>query len=190
MGFSAPSREAVDAFWQAGIDAGLASGGDPGPRPQYLPDYYGAFLIDPDGNSIEACLHGRAGHGLLIDHLWIRVPDVGAAREYYRLIGPHAGFSIVTDEPQLVRFRGERGGSLTLLCDGQPATTKVHLAFPGSPAQVDAFHAAAVAAGYRDDGPPGPRPYHPEYYGAFVLDPAGHSTEVVDHGSFTPRGPA
>jgi hypothetical protein len=47
---------------------------------------------------------------------------------------------------------------------------------------VDAFHQAAVAAGYRDNGPPGERPvYHPGYYGAFVLDPAGFNVEVVHH---------
>ena len=49
-------------------------------------------------------------------------------------------------------------------------------------AVVDAFHAAAVAAGYRDNGAPGERPqYHPGYYGAFVLDPDGHNIEVVNH---------
>ena len=47
---------------------------------------------------------------------------------------------------------------------------------------VDAFHAAALAAGYADNGEPGERPkYHPGYYGAFVLDPAGINVEVVNH---------
>ena len=58
----------------------------------------------------------------------------------------------------------------------------VHIAFRGDNATVDAFHAAAVAAGYRDNGAPGERPiYHPGYYGAFVLDPDGNNVEVVDH---------
>jgi catechol 2,3-dioxygenase-like lactoylglutathione lyase family enzyme len=51
--------------------------------------------------------------------------------------------------------------------------------------EVDAFYEAAVAAGGRDHGKPGPRPeYHPKYYGAFVLDPDGHNLEAVihDHG--------
>ena len=57
-----------------------------------------------------------------------------------------------------------------------------HIAFPGDNAAVDAFHAAAVAAGYRDNGAPGKRPhYHPDYYGAFVLDPDGNNIEVVAH---------
>src|SRR5829696_6610762 len=54
VGFRAPSREAVDAFWQAGIDAGYRDDGPPGPRTIYGSDYYGGFLLDPDGNSAEA----------------------------------------------------------------------------------------------------------------------------------------
>ena len=54
IGFRAPTREAVDAFWQAGIDAGFRDDGAPGPRAIYGPDYYGGFLLDPDGNSAEA----------------------------------------------------------------------------------------------------------------------------------------
>jgi catechol 2,3-dioxygenase-like lactoylglutathione lyase family enzyme len=49
VGFHAPTREAVDAFWQAGIDAGFRDDGAPGPRAIYGPDYYGGFLLDPDG---------------------------------------------------------------------------------------------------------------------------------------------
>src|SRR5215218_8156175 len=54
IGFRAPSHAAVDAFWQAGIDAGYRDDGAPGPRTVYGPDYYGGFLLDPDGNSVEA----------------------------------------------------------------------------------------------------------------------------------------
>ena len=54
VGFRAPSREAVDAFWQAGIDAGCRDDGAPGRRTVYGPDYCGGFLLDPDGNSAEA----------------------------------------------------------------------------------------------------------------------------------------
>ena len=59
----------------------------------------------------------------------------------------------------------------------------MHLAFPApTNAAVDAFHAAALAAGYRDNGAPGERPvYHAGYYGAFVLDPDGNNVEVVNH---------
>ena len=61
VGFRAPSRAAVDACWQAGIDAGYRGDGAPGPRADYGPDYYGAFLLDPDGNSVEAVHTKREG---------------------------------------------------------------------------------------------------------------------------------
>ena len=54
VGFRACDRAQVDAFWQAGLDAGYRSDGAPGLRAQYSPAYYGAFLLDPDGNSVEA----------------------------------------------------------------------------------------------------------------------------------------
>ncbi len=57
--FTAPSREAVQAFHEAGLAAGGADDGAPGPRPQYSPDYYGAFLRDPVGNKIEAVRYGE-----------------------------------------------------------------------------------------------------------------------------------
>ena len=57
VGFAARSREEVDAFWRTGVDAGYASDGEPGLRPQYHPNYYGGFLLDPDGNNVEAVNH-------------------------------------------------------------------------------------------------------------------------------------
>jgi catechol 2,3-dioxygenase-like lactoylglutathione lyase family enzyme len=61
--------------------------------------------------------------------------------------------------------------------------TGVHVAFAvGSRDEVDRFHTAGVAAGGRDNGAPGVRPhYHPNYYGAFILDPDGHNIEAVCH---------
>jgi catechol 2,3-dioxygenase-like lactoylglutathione lyase family enzyme len=83
IGFRAPTQEQVDAFWQAGIDAGYRDDGEPGPRPVYGDDYYGGFLLDPDGNSAEAVFGGSADKGGVIDHVWIRVADVAAARDDY-----------------------------------------------------------------------------------------------------------
>src|SRR5262245_37672693 len=59
VGFRAGEHAQVDAFWQAGVDAGYRDAGAPGPRAQYGPSYYGGFLLDPDGNSIEAVHHER-----------------------------------------------------------------------------------------------------------------------------------
>jgi catechol 2,3-dioxygenase-like lactoylglutathione lyase family enzyme len=180
IGFYAPSREHVDAFWRTGVDAGYRDDGAPGPRPQYSNDYYGAFLLDPDGNSAEAVHHGSPRTGR-IDHLWIRVADVDAARQFYETVSPHTGFRLGTQVPGRVHFRSASGSSFGLV-DGTP-TEHVHLAFGASDnATVDAFHRAATEAGYRDNGAPGERPqYHAGYYGAFVLDPDGNNVEVVNH---------
>ena len=78
------------------------------------------------------------------------------------------------------QFVGE-SGSFSLVA-GDP-TENVHMAFPAARNEtVDAFHRAALEAGYRDHGPPGERPvYHPGYYGAYVLDADGNNVEVVNH---------
>jgi catechol 2,3-dioxygenase-like lactoylglutathione lyase family enzyme len=179
IGFGAPSREHVDRFWRAGTDAGWRDDGAPGERPEYRDDYYGAFLLDPDGNSAEAVHHAEVRPPGHIDHLSVRVADRAAAQRFYETIAPHAGFRLADDRVRS-RFVGA-GGSLSLV-DGDP-TEHVHLAFPATEdAAVDAFHRAAIEAGYRDNGPPGERPqYHPGYYAAYVLDPDGNNVEVVNH---------
>ncbi len=82
VGFRARDRAQVDAFWQAGVDAGYRDEGAPGPRTQYGPTYYGGFLLDPDGNSVEA-VHGDREDAVpdgRVDHLWLRVRDPQASR--------------------------------------------------------------------------------------------------------------
>jgi catechol 2,3-dioxygenase-like lactoylglutathione lyase family enzyme len=184
VGFRARDRRQVDAFWQTAIDAGYRDEGAPGPRPQYGPTYYGGFLLDPDGNSVEALHSDRedavsVGH---IDHLWIRVRDIEASRRFYTAIAPHAGLRVAHDAPDRVHLRGPDYG-LSLVRDERPPTEHVHLAFPArEDATVRGFHAAALAAGYEDNGAPGERAvYHRGYYGAFVLDPDGNNVEVVNH---------
>jgi catechol 2,3-dioxygenase-like lactoylglutathione lyase family enzyme len=181
IGFAAPSRAHVDAFWQAGVAAGYRDDGAPGLRPQYTEDYYGAFLLDPDGNSVEA-VHYEWVRERGIDHLWIRVSDIEASKRFYEAVAAHAAFQLRRDTPERVRFAGEdRSGSLTFV-PGAP-TENVHLAFPVADNEsVDAFHRALTGAGYRDSGRPGERPiYHAGYYGAFVLDPDGNNVELVNH---------
>jgi catechol 2,3-dioxygenase-like lactoylglutathione lyase family enzyme len=180
VGFVAPSRNHVDEFWRVGTDAGYRDDGRPGPRPEYGGEYYGAFLLDPDGNSAEAVHHESLREGGVIDHLWIRVADVEAAKRFYEAVAPHARFRLRFDRPERARFAGESGSFSVVL--GEP-TEHVHLAFPAHEnAAVDAFHEALTAAGYRDNGAPGERPiYHPGYYSAFVLDPDGNNIELVNH---------
>jgi catechol 2,3-dioxygenase-like lactoylglutathione lyase family enzyme len=82
VGFGVSSRERVDDFWRVGTAAGYRDDGEPGPRPEYGDDYYGGFLLDPDGNSVEA-VHGERRQPVpdgRIDHLWIRVRDPQASR--------------------------------------------------------------------------------------------------------------
>jgi catechol 2,3-dioxygenase-like lactoylglutathione lyase family enzyme len=181
IGFCAWSHEDVDRFWQTGVDAGYESDGEPGMRTQYRDGYYGSFLLDPDGNSVEAVHHGGMRAKGNIDHLWIRVPDLAAAAEFYEKLSPYTGFRLKSRPPGRVHFDGE-GTSFALLEDSY-TTENLHIAFgTDSNNTVEAFHAAAIAAGYRDNGPPRERPvYHPGYYGAFVFDPAGTNVEVVNH---------
>jgi predicted lactoylglutathione lyase len=74
-------------------------------------------------------------------------------------------------------------GDFSIAADGKPLTQDVHVAFAAKNRdEVDGFHRVALAAGYRDNGPPGERPiYHEGYYGAFVLDPDGNNVEAVFH---------
>jgi catechol 2,3-dioxygenase-like lactoylglutathione lyase family enzyme len=183
VAFVARSRENVDAFWRAGIDSGYTSDGEPGPRPQYSPGYYGGFLLDPDGNSVEAVHADEPRLGVnVIDHLWIGVADLAAANRFYATITPLLGLRVAHERPE--RFHVVGGGrSFALVQDGRPPTEHLHLAFPAPDnATVAEFHRVAVTAGYRDNGPPGERPlYHAGYYGAFVLDSDGNNVEAVCH---------
>jgi catechol 2,3-dioxygenase-like lactoylglutathione lyase family enzyme len=178
IAFTAPSRGHVDEFWRAGTDTGYRDGGFPGLRPEYRDDYYGAFLRDPDGINVEAVHHGDTRPGL--DHLWLRVADVTASKQFYAAVAPHAGFRLQHESPNRAQFAGE-GASFSVVA-GDPSEN-VHIAFPvDDDATVDAFHSALTGAGFRDNGPPGERPvYHEGYYGAFVLDPDGNNIELVNH---------
>ncbi len=182
VGFGAADRQAVDAWWSRMTDAGFKSDGEPGPRPEYGPAYYGAFVLDPDGNSIEA-MHHESSVPSGIQHLWFRTHDVTAARDFYESVAPFAGIELKYDETDrfLYRFLDGRG-SFSFVAGDEP-TENVHIAFTAPDrAAVDAFYAAAISAGYRDNGAPGERPqYHPGYYAAFVLDPDGHNVEAVFH---------
>jgi catechol 2,3-dioxygenase-like lactoylglutathione lyase family enzyme len=184
VAFAARSREDVDAFWRRGVEAGYRSDGEPGLRPLYTPDYYGGFLLDPDGNSVEAVHRPlRTESGPPIDHLWLGVSDLGESRRFYEAIAPVLGLRVGEgDLPEYVFVAGG-GRHLALVADGRPQAENVHLAFPvASNEAVAEFHRVALAAGYRDNGAPGERPeYHPGYVGAFVLDPDGHNVEAVNH---------
>src|SRR3954453_13354170 len=181
IGFGAESREHVDAFWETGTRAGSGDDGAPGPRPEYGPDYYGGFLLDPDGNSAEAVHHDLVPERGVIDHLWIRVADLEAAKAFYSTIAGDGGYELASEDPgERVQFQGA-GSSFTFV-PGTP-TEELHIAFPAADhVAVQAFHRPATGAGYHDNGEPGEGPeYHPGFYGAFALDPDGKNVEAVFH---------
>ena len=184
VGFAAESRADVDAFWQRGVDAGYASDGEPGLRPQYRPDYYGGFLLDPDGNSVEAVHRpGRTESGPWVDHLWLGIADLPASRRFWETVAPVLGLTVEDARwpGSVVVTNSHR--SFMLVPDGRAAAENLHLAFPvPDDDTVAEFHRIALGAGHRDNGGPGERPeYHPGYVGAFVLDPDGNNIEAVHH---------
>jgi catechol 2,3-dioxygenase-like lactoylglutathione lyase family enzyme len=182
IGFGAHDRAEVDSWWERLTGAGYESDGDPGERLQYHASYYGAFVLDPDGNSVELVHHHTTSpEATLIDHLWLRTPSVEAAKRFYETIAPVVGIKLVHDTPERVRFT-DGVGSFSFVHGADP-TENVHYAFAvGDRATVDEFHRVATSAGYEDNGAPGERPqYQPGYYGAFVLDPDGHNIEAVFH---------
>jgi len=182
IAFGAEDRDGVDAWWTRMTEAGYESDGEPGPRPQYSPDYYGAFVLDPDGNSVEAVHHGRSRAGE-IDHLWLRTRDVDAIARFYETVAPVVGIAAERRGPDFVHLRFDDGSGSFSFVGGDEPTQNVHLAFGVRDRDaVQRFHTAATAAGYRDNGGPGERPqYHPGYYGAFVFDPEANNVEAVFH---------
>ena len=125
----------------------------------------------------------------MLDHIGLKVTDVERARAFYDQALKPLGVSVVMEVPTektgQAPYLGYGEGAKPYFWIGQDrrATEQLHVAFvAASRAKVDAFYSAAMAAGGRDNGPPGLRPhYHPAYYGAFVLDPDGHNIEAVCH---------
>ena len=95
-------------------------------RLHYTPDYYGGFLLDPDGNSAEAVHHGAVRKNGIVDHLWIRVADVASATAFYATIAPDAGLRAGHQMPGFAQFRSD-GGSVCLVTG--TATEHLHMAF-------------------------------------------------------------
>jgi catechol 2,3-dioxygenase-like lactoylglutathione lyase family enzyme len=125
----------------------------------------------------------------VIDHTGLTVSDPARSRRFYEGALAPLGYRVLMEIPK------EYTGGVVVLGfgvppkpdfwfrEGTPEQPRIHIAFSAANrALVDAFYTAALAAGGRDNGPPGPRPhYHADYYGAFVLDPDGHNVEAVCH---------
>ncbi len=118
--------------------------------------------------------------GRLIDHVHLIATDLEKTKRFYAAVLGALGR----------RIEGEGDGYfwsdelfVSLADQHTRGATRVHLAFQANDeASVQRFHAAGLAAGGTDNGAPGLRPYHPGYYGAFVIDPDGNNIEAVYHG--------
>ncbi|MEI9965092.1 MAG: VOC family protein [Caulobacteraceae bacterium] len=125
----------------------------------------------------------------MIDHVSLSVSDFKRSRAFYDAalapLGVAVRMEVGAEETDSgVAFAGYgRDRPVLWVAEGPQPTGHVHLALTASTrAEVDAFYEAAIAAGARDNGPPGVRPYyHPNYYGAFVIDPDGVNLEAVCH---------
>jgi catechol 2,3-dioxygenase-like lactoylglutathione lyase family enzyme len=121
---------------------------------------------------------------VIIDHLGISVTDAARSKSFYaRALAP-LGITVTMEVEGAVGM-GKDGKPEFWFGAGDGKAAAVHVAFTAdNREQVRAFYAAAIAAGAKDNGKPGIREhYHPNYYGAFVLDPDGHNIEAVCHRS-------
>ena len=123
---------------------------------------------------------------VVLDHITVGVSDLARSRDFYRHALVPLGFAEIgpwSEGAAEVAFGLEDADDFAI-STAYPTGAPVHVAFAADRREpVDAFHAAALAAGGRDNGPPGPRPeYSPRYYAAFVLDPDCHNVEAVHHG--------
>lgn len=118
----------------------------------------------------------------MLDHVTIPVSELETSQRWYAQALQPLGMTLLDSSTDYAKFGVGRMPYLSLRRSAtRPAP--VHLAFRAdSRDQVEQFYTAAVDAGGRDNGPPGLRPhYHPNYFGAFALDPDGHNVEVVRH---------
>lgn len=125
----------------------------------------------------------------MIDHTGVSVSDLARSVAFYRAALAPIGYELLLELPAEVTGSSAVAGFGVApkpdfwLNGGTPNRPPIHVAFRAATrAQVDAFHAAALRAGGRDNGAPGLRPhYHPDYYGAFVIDFDSHNIELVCH---------
>lgn len=119
---------------------------------------------------------------MILDHLGISVSDYAQSKAFYDAALKPLGIGLVLEVQGWAGY-GRPGHPQFWFGPGASPQKGLHIAFAAeNRAQVRAFHEAALAAGAKDNGPPGIREiYHPNYYGAFVIGPDGHNVEAVCH---------
>jgi catechol 2,3-dioxygenase-like lactoylglutathione lyase family enzyme len=122
---------------------------------------------------------------ITLDHVGFAVADYGRSKAFYEKALAPLGIALLMEFSGAAAGFGKNDGgrpSFFIEAHGDPVRGRLHIALRAeNRAQVDAFHAAAVEAGGTDNGAPGLRWYHPDYYGAYVLDPDGNNIEAVCH---------
>lgn len=117
----------------------------------------------------------------MIDHIGLQVSDYQKSKAFYLQALGALGYELVMEIKNWGGL-GVGGVPELWLIEGETTKPATHIALrANSRAAVDAFYKDALAAGGKDNGCPGIREYHPNYYGAFVLDPDGHNIEAVCH---------
>jgi predicted lactoylglutathione lyase len=119
----------------------------------------------------------------MFDHVKFGVRDFALSKNFYLKALEPIGVTGVTDWPDGAELYQPTGDTSLCLYKTDEKPAHLHIAFVAERRQqVDAFYHAALAAGGKDNGPPGLRPqYSGKYYAAFVIDPDGHNIEVVCH---------
>jgi catechol 2,3-dioxygenase-like lactoylglutathione lyase family enzyme len=122
---------------------------------------------------------------ITLDHVGIAVADYPQSKAFYEQALAPLGLKLLMEfSESAAGFGRDDGGrpSFFIEAHGEPARGRLHIALRArSRTEVDAFHQAAIAAGGTDNGAPGVRWYHADYYGAYVLDPDGNNIESVCH---------
>ena len=127
----------------------------------------------------------------ILDHIVVNVTDLARSKAFYEKALAPLGVSVVAEYASGCGFGRDKNDEFWISArvasyqkkEQLEPITPMHVCFAArSRTEVDAFYEAAMAAGGRDNGRPGVRKeYHPNYYGAFVLDPDGHNVEAVVH---------
>jgi catechol 2,3-dioxygenase-like lactoylglutathione lyase family enzyme len=122
---------------------------------------------------------------ITLDHVGFVVVDYQRSKAFYEKALAPLGLKLLMEFSGAAAGFGKNEGerpSFFIEAHGEPVRGRLHIALRAeSRAQVDAFHATAIAAGGTDNGAPGLRWYHPDYYGGYVLDPDGNNIEAVCH---------
>ncbi len=119
----------------------------------------------------------------MLDHVSIGVKDFKKSRDFYQKVFKELGFKISYEDSEWVGF-GSKSGESFFWLNSEQRVGKVHIAFLAkSRRAVDSFYDVALRHGAKDNGKPGIRPYHENYYAAYIIDLDGNNVEAVCHGA-------